>query len=360
MATSRYLINVFTRHQVYLERLKAGLIGEFDPTMRAIDKAVIRALTEARVQSLSELNTRQLNKLVDNVTAIEDKLLGQYAKKLSDSLKGVVEYEAQFAEKALGRAMASADETSPAKNGELWAEVQSQPVQATGQLLEAFTAKWLEKDVVKVEAVIRNAHAQGWNIQQTVTAIRGTKKAQYADGVLAGTQRDIEALVRTSVQHVSNVAREMTWDENQDIVIGVRFIATLDSRTTEQCAALDQMVFPLDEGPRPPLHINCRSTTIPEMAETVKLLQGGDRAARGAEGGETVPANQSYYSWLKTQPSSFQDTAIGPTRGKLLRDGGLSADEFARLNLNRRFEPLTLKEMKALAPEAFNRAGIEL
>jgi hypothetical protein len=49
---------------------------------------------------------------------------------------------------------------------------------------------------------------------------------------------------------------------------------------------------------------------------------------------------------------------IGPTRGKLLRDGGLSARRFAELQLGKTFEPLNLKEMRKLDPLAFRRAGL--
>ena len=48
--------------------------------------------------------------------------------------------------------------------------------------------------------------------------------------------------------------------------------------------------------------------------------------------------------------------AIGPQRGKLLRDGGLSSEKFGELQLSKSFEPLTLDEMRKLEPEAFKEA----
>lgn len=358
MAVSRYLVNVFVRHQVYLERLKAGLVGSFDPTMRAIDSAITAALVAARVTSVNELTNRQVTKLIEGLTSAEEDLLSDYARKLSKELEGVAEYESQFADKALANAIISNVTINSPKAGLAWGAAQTQPIQATGQLLQPFINTWTGKTLIRTEAVIRNAHAQGWTISQTTSAIRGTRKNNFADGILQGTRTDIDAMVRTAVQHVSNAARNASWEANADIVIGARWISTLDSNTTQQCRSLDQRVFPIDSGPRPPIHIKCRSTTVPELAETLKLLTSTTRASKGADGGEPVPANQKYYDWLLQQPASFQDTAIGPVRGKLLREGGLSADEFSRLNLGRVFEPLTLKEMKQLAPEAFSRAGL--
>jgi len=83
-----------------------------------------------------------------------------------------------------------------------------------------------------------------------------------------------------------------------------------------------------------------------------------DEGATRSSASGYVDGDLTYYEWLKTQPEAFQDSAIGPTRGKLLRDGGLTAEEFARLNLGRNFEPLTLEEMRKLEPTAFQRAGI--
>jgi SPP1 gp7 family putative phage head morphogenesis protein len=42
-----------------------------------------------------------------------------------------------------------------------------------------------------------------------------------------------------------------------------RYVATLDSRTSSICAALDGREFEYGKGPMPPQHFNCRSTTVP-------------------------------------------------------------------------------------------------
>jgi hypothetical protein len=98
-----------------------------------------------------------------------------------------------------------------------------------------------------------------------------------------------------------------------------------------------------------------------------RLSRGGERKARAPtlDDGELkrgplyeVPANQSYYSWLKTQPAAVQDSIIGTTRGKLLRNGGISSQRFAALQLNKNFKPITLAEMRELEPTAFIKANI--
>lgn len=100
---------------------------------------------------------------------------------------------------------------------------------------------------------------------------------------------------------------------------------------------------------------NCRSTIVPEIDKAFAALE---RSMERASIDGPVPAKTTYFDWLKTQPAAFQDEAIGKTRGALLRDGGISAERFAELQLGKNFEPLTLDEMRKLEPVAFERAGL--
>ncbi|MDX7322772.1 hypothetical protein [Providencia rettgeri] len=104
----------------------------------------------------------------------------------------------------------------------------------------------------------------------------------------------------------------------------------------------------------PPLHPNCRSQRLPILNDRFADLIVTRPVGR-SEWGE-----ESYYEWLTRQSEKRQDLILGPTRGKLFRDGGLSPERFAQLQLHKNFKPMTLKDMRRLAPEAFERAGIEL
>lgn len=354
MSTSRYLLDVIIRHQVYLEGLKAEVSKEFDPFFREIDEIILSAIAAAGVGSMNELSPGAIEGLIAEITAAEQRIFGTYAQQLTQRLAEVAEFEAEFAEEAL-RAAIIGGVVNGASAGAAWLLAKTHPLQATGQLLDQFIETWTAREIAAVEAVIRNAHAQGWSMQQTITAIRGTRRTGYTDGLFGRLQRDVDTIVRTSIQHISNTARMAVYEANLDIVIGYRWVSTLDSRTSEICRSLDGQVFEFGKGPIPPVHPNCRSTVIPELKETVNLL--GGKTTRASKRGP-VPANWTYYEWLKHQPASFQDSVLGSTRGRLLRNGGLSAEEFARLNLGRTFKPRTLEEMRALRPEVFNQAGL--
>lgn len=129
------------------------------------------------------------------------------------------------------------------------------------------------------------------------------------------------------------------------------------------CRGLDGELFPIDSGPRPPAHYGCRSSAVPVLKKEFQLLsQGRQRSSRDPVTGEvgSVSAKQTYYGWLKNQPAKVQDSIIGSSRGKLLRNGGLTTERFTELQLHKNFKPMTLKDMEKLEPTAFIKANIDI
>ena len=222
-------------------------------------------------------------------------------------------------------------------------------------LLAPFVRHYADAQKTRIAAVVRQGVAQGLTNAQILQRVIGTKKAGYNDGIVGASVRSGDALVRTAVQHVSSVARQAVAEANADIVAGVRMVATLDSRTSSVCRSLDGRVFPVDSGPRPPFHINCRTSFV-----LVLKAEYAGREAQGkrASAGGAVSDGLSYYEWLGKQPAAFQDEVLGRTRGALFRSGGLSAKQFADLQLDRHFRPRTLEELRELIPEAFRQAGV--
>ena len=205
---------------------------------------------------------------------------------------------------------------------------------------------------------MRAGYFRGDTTQSIVRQIIGTRGMGYKDGHLAAIKRDATILVRTATQNMANIARQETYRENDDIIRGWQFVATLDDRTCPTCGPLDGNVYGLGEGPQPPIHPQCRCTSVPALDEAFAGLEkGATRVARDADGNTViVDADMTYYEWLKTQDADFQDAVLGKTRGALLRDGGLTAKRFAELNLGRDFKPRTLDEMRGMDDADFKRA----
>jgi hypothetical protein len=139
----------------------------------------------------------------------------------------------------------------------------------------------------------------------------------------------------------------MTYEANKDIVKGVQIVATLDNRTTEICMSEDGKVYDVGDGPRPPFHFNCRTTTTPvlkslrEMGFKSPTGKPLSKATRASVNGQ-VPARQTYGSWLKRQPKAVQEDALGVEKARLFRHGDLTVDRF----VDDRRNVLTLDELR--------------
>jgi SPP1 gp7 family putative phage head morphogenesis protein len=125
----------------------------------------------------------------------------------------------------------------------------------------------------------------------------------------AVADNQVMALVRTSINQVANSASQQVYEANQDITKKYRYVATLDSRTSSICAALDGREFEYGKGPMPPQHFNCRSTTVPIIDPDI--LPPSTIAKRASADGP-VPINTSYGQWLKDQPLKTQQDVLGP------------------------------------------------
>ena len=346
------------RRAVYLERLKTGEANQFAAFLKRID-AEIRAKLDGK--PLTDYSTARLEKLLVSLSESMGAVFNDHYDELAGHLTELGAEEARFEVKNLNSALVDAAAVLPAPM-QIRAAIFTRPLSVTGaddgSLLEPFIRDLSANETKRLSGAIRSGYFQGQTNSEILRTIRGTKAAKYSDGLLAITQRDADAVVRTAVQHVANQARAVVWGSNADIVPKYRWVSTLDSRTTPLCQARDGENFETGRGPLPPAHIRCRSTTVAELApKYAKLLEESKRASKGAEGGKPVKASLTYFDWLKTQPAEFQDGVLGKTRAKIFRSG-MTAEQFKAFNYDRNFEPMTLKELRDTDPQVFAQAGV--
>lgn len=115
--------------------------------------------------------------------------------------------------------------------------------------------------------------------------------------------RYLEVEARTGAQSVANATTVSRF--RQGDITHVLFVAVMDSRTSEQCKALNGKVFAIDEAPEPPLHRNCRS----QLA-----------AMTGAAVGATSPTS---LDWLAQQQVETQNRILGDGAEVFRRTGKL-------------------------------------
>jgi SPP1 gp7 family putative phage head morphogenesis protein len=180
---------------------------------------------------------------------------------------------------------------------------------------------------------------------------RTARQLVAAGGELtAVADNQIMSLVRTSINQVANSASMAVYEANQDISKKYRYIATLDSRTSSICRALDNREFEYGKGPTPPQHFGCRSAIVAVIDPDI--LPPSTIAKRASADGP-VPINTSYGQWLKDQPLKTQQDVLGASKvpyfnrladkygakdamAKLVRDDG---SELTLEQLRKRYGP---------------------
>ena len=148
--------------------------------------------------------------------------------------------------------------------------------------------------------------------------------AQAGGELTTVANHQVMALVRTSINQVANASSQQVYEANQDVTKQYRYVATLDSRTSPICRALDGKEFDYGKGPTPPQHFNCRSTTVPVIdykglgieppppsdLKRPNTAFGPSRSTRS----DTVPSNQTYGEWLEKQPKAVKVDVLGASK----------------------------------------------
>ena len=145
------------------------------------------------------------------------------------------------------------------------------------------------------------------------------KQLLAAGGELtAVTDNQIMALVRTSINQVANTASQQVYEANQDITKKYRYVATLDTKTSAICRALDGQEFDYGKGPTPPQHFNCRSTTVPVINYEELGFDAPPSVTKGKRASidGPVPVGTTYGQWLKDQPLEVQEKVLGKDKVK--------------------------------------------
>lgn len=132
---------------------------------------------------------------------------------------------------------------------------------------------------------------------------RGLNSNQLGDMIAKemGTSRNRgRTLARTEVNHICNQA---TLDVYKAAgLLEYEYLATLDLRTSEICRSLDSSVFKVAEAKTginyPPMHPNCRSTTVPYFRDEKDVEE---RLAKNAEGENIrVPRRMTQEEYINT------------------------------------------------------------
>jgi SPP1 gp7 family putative phage head morphogenesis protein len=349
------------RHMVYLERYKGGEVRRI---RRVLDSKILPDITDKlrkrleaiveRGSDLGPVTTSRLVQLERELARLNQNMINEVKNELvlniDDFSANEIEWQVATVRESLGFDL---DFVIP-------------PPRSVGRIIKktSFAGLTLDQwfDTLarstqrNVMSAVNRGIVEGETTDQIMRRIRGTKRQGFTDGVWNTTRRQAETITRSVVNHATNQARLELFKENDDILEGLQWTSTLDGRTSTICAGLDGRIFPLDKGPRPPAHPNCRSTMTAVLKDWKSLGLSNDNLSeemRASINGQ-VPASVTYGTWLKRQPILIQEDVLGVSKAKLFRDGGVSIERFT----DARLKPLTLDQLRKVEKKAFDKVGL--
>jgi len=337
MSSNTGLIDSLTLRQILIERYSAGEAKRLVKYLNRLSKD----LAEKIRSDYENVRAVALAKQLEKVTTT---YVNQYGSEMIKGLNDFGKDEADFAREAL-LALTAAETVNPASLRQIKAVITKVPMKLiSGKSTEGITIDEAVKSFSKnkskqVGQMLRDGALLGKTTDEIVDDITG----------LVGTQFESQAatLVKTTTGHMGEQARKETYLANDDVIDGWEFTATLDGKTSITCASLDGNKYPLNTGPLPKLHWNCRSVAVPKVNPEYDL--GSEIIGERASINGSVPANRTYGGWLKDQNKSVRIEVLGEERAKLFDSGKLSIGKFT----DKSGKIYTLPELKKLNPLAF-------
>lgn len=333
------LRDLATFRALLLQRAASGFIRELDSLIDDMAAEMERILQNA--SALDKMALARLDKQVHQIAAVVDMP--------PPDLSELAAIEAAAAVKDLAKVGVTAVLPAPAILEKIANNSTTQ-----GALLPDWFAQLESKTRFEVARTLRAGVALGRTNQQLIDDLIGTQRTAFGAEPLKKAAREAEAIVRTAVMDISNQAALATFEENSDVIKGVEYVSTLDSRTTLQCMAYDGAAWTLQGrhigGPKvpfrnPPLHWRCRSRLVP-ITKTFREL-GIDRdeipaGTRSSAYGQ-ISSKIKFEAWMNSQGADFADEMLGNGRYELYKKGNLT---LSQLIDPRTLKPLTLDELR--------------
>lgn len=351
-----YAADQIRAFSVDLERFSAELRTKALEFLLSLEEELVRLLQRYDFEAVSRSDAKaaRLAKLLEQTRAIIATVYGQVWVEMKTNLAHVAELAATNAAAAINGAVLATIATVALPPERIRALVD-------GTLIQGAPSKqwWSDQAATTLKNFtneVQKGYASGEGAAEIARRIRGTEANGYKDGVMDISRRNAEALVRSSVQAVSNSARTETFENNDDIVENLMQISTLDGRTTVICMARSGKMWntktkepvghsiPWNGGS--PHHWQCRSVEVAVLKPLNKLPSRKKSAVENAGTQSSmdgqVPADMDYQDWLRTKPEAFQKEALGEGKWQLWKDGKITLSQM----LDMRGNPMTLAELR--------------
>lgn len=352
MLSAREIDEAIIKRDLLLSRVSASEREKLLKIISSLTKelsAQMYELDDFVVMSPSK-RMRIIKKFIkDGEKTISESFSG-YGKSFSATLAEIIVFEAGQTGRMLNQAaVAAATETSTVGTVNLNPESMTLTTEQAEMLLKDswVTNKSVSEILEGQEATfvnefkkrVRKGYVSGQTNAQIARELKGytDKDGILHQGLDGATAKSAERMVRTSCLAMANTARLEMYRKNADVIRCVKWLAALDLRTCIHCAAIDGKYWDLDGQPMghnipfesPPVHQNCRCTTVPVLKSFSEIDDNGNVVetmapdTRASMNGQ-VSNQLDFGQWFESLGEEEQEKYLGAKRWKLYKEGKIT------------------------------------
>jgi len=315
------IIDAQVRNQIalrrYIKRESRLLLKLFEQYDRKL-----ALLLRERLVGNNVVNSPKFKALLADIVQLRKELMEEAAKQIKSTQKELTPVEHDREWGLLLAILGLNEEDEPFQATQ--AAINSLPF-ATGASSAGTLNQWLadlrKADYKRIRDALILGVSQGDSPDIIRERIIGTKEDGYRDGTVSRTRHNAQALIATTLLHLSQATRESIWVQTPRVV-GLLWVAILDGKTSLICISRDNKVVMFGgrkapegmellspQGARPPAHLHCRSMM-------------------GVLIGTTPPNRLTFEQFFLNQTKRTQDDILGKPRAELFRSGKLPLDGF--------------------------------
>jgi hypothetical protein len=320
------LIIEFLRNALRQKRLEDRLINQAIADLRSTLAAVEGILQSSAALAIGPARQRSIEAVAAAVARNVQQTWGipQLAS-LQQALEPFIEQQLKFGRRVVE--LAGGTLSAPGTANLAAAQAVNNAVIGGKTLAETLTTSFPALVADRVERYLR------LGLQQAAAEV---EIIGYKDAVVAVSERNVTAIIRTGVQEVASAAQQAIYALESDpawLEGRLTWTAVLDSAVCPVCIGLDGREFELGQpGPyfdgrnRISPHPQCRCYMLPSKwrEETMQPPDGGKpqpvaRPAEGDSGEQTVSFRKTVNQWLRDNPETTKEI-FGKRLGSRLLD----------------------------------------
>jgi SPP1 gp7 family putative phage head morphogenesis protein len=340
-----YDLDAIIRRQLYLQRYATGYGSDILDLLSSGDKKIISAIrdffdgaSEKDITALLKNNksNESVKLFIASLTDIVRTQQLAVAGHALTEMQALAESEINYTYAALGSTAVSKPSVR---------EIMKLPILGSSNI----ETSWGAINSAHLLNVVNSVKNAAQDNLDPVQVVRGTKVANYKDGVTNKRNNNILSLANTQAVGISSNARSESYKKFQFTEVVVS--ATLDFRTTPICQARDGNVYKKVDAPKPPYHYRCRTLLLPwtgrqeerPYVETAKPIAKLTKKEREDLGYGTTTDN--YQQFFDRQTEEHKIEILGEERYKRYKEKNWTLDKFVDERTGHRY---TLAELDAL------------